>query len=46
MNQIHENTYVKRIAVDMYGKSFDDLIDEAKLEVLEKLEFMMLFQNT
>jgi len=46
MNELHENIYVKRISAEMYGKSFNDLIDEAKLEVLEKLEFMMLFQNT
>ena len=46
MNELHENIYVKRIAVAMYNKSFQTLTGDERYEVLERLEFMMIFQNT
>lgn len=46
MNQLHESIYVKRIAVAMYSKSFQNLTSDERHEVLERLEFMMIFQNT
>ena len=46
MNELHENIYVKRISAEMYSKAFQDLTCDEQHEVLAKLEFMMLFQNT